>query len=290
MSSTPKFTLEIGTNWTYYQVDDNPIVGVKTSDLASYYFQNTNSDSGVLPPVVRYLSPNFKAFLLERPPDRKIITVATSDGDKHTFDLPIPWTVYLIRFTTPELTSIKSLTVFGRNTQIYSEVAGLYSLPLPNLTSDGLLIGGGSLKPAKKNKDKPHVLNRYLDAFWNKTFDTSSLSFLSTIPEYFPKDSYVVKNEDGTTDFDSTSLKFLQAWSDLSLPEACEVAMQQARVSYLSELTDATVRVVIDKLVDEESNWIEYEGSDFIEFAIQLIDEVVKSSEQVNTKPIKETV
>lgn len=98
--------------------------------------------SGILPPVVRWISPAGRGVLFERPPSEVTINYfgvkQDAIDDKKTnqqFTLQLPWMLYAILFD-PKFRPAK-IRMYAMRSSIQSPMDPLEMLPLPNIYSTG---------------------------------------------------------------------------------------------------------------------------------------------------------
>lgn len=185
-------------------------IEVPTGEVAKIFFDNTQRDTGLLPPVVRYVSSNLRAFLIERPPFVANITYSFEDKT-YTYAIPIPWNVYYI-LTQKEGNEVhlSAFQVWFRNEPIYTEEDPLYHLPLPNR-------GSGYVCPSLtkiKEDDIGFMLNAFISGFWDSAFNNDISLKESHVPEYFKK-NFDLDSRDWNTLF--------SRWSKLNLDQMLDI-------------------------------------------------------------------
>lgn len=168
---------------------------VPTEKLAARYFNTTKKDSGLLPPVVRYTSPDFSSFIVERPPtvvriEFKPAPAWKTEHASETYYIPLPWMVYALKFTSPDLNILEDLYIFGRNEPIFSEDDPLYLTPIPNLYRTGLVCQGhaefNELLKEFPTSDTNTKINAIINRFWSSGFNMDLDKWINyAIPEYF---------------------------------------------------------------------------------------------------------
>lgn len=201
---------------------------VPTDKLAARYFNTTKKDSGLLPPVVRYTSPDFTGFIVERPPTTVRIefksVVASMTGQSIPYYLPLPWMIYALKFNTPELKKLDYMYVFGRNEPIFSEDDKLYFVPIPNIWKNGYACQGKAafadfLWKLGEGSDTNTAVNGIINHFWQSGFNMDIGDWLyKGLPEYF-------KEALGTLQDNATSV--MQYWAELSPAELLDVAFKE---------------------------------------------------------------
>ncbi len=138
--------------------------------------------TGILPPVVRYISPTGRFILLERPPqvmNFKYYGKQKNDiegAQLQEYDLPLPWTQYAIgldHLNRPYFTY-----VFATPRSISSMSDYLYVLPLPNCEANGKFCtpypewGSADDEPWSISEG----INTAYATIWNSNFNTDIIS------------------------------------------------------------------------------------------------------------------
>lgn len=142
----------------------------------------TTRTTGVLPPVVRYISATGRFILLERPPQIMSFNYygkMQNDIEKaqlQEFDLPLPWTQYAIgldHLNRPYMTY-----VFATPHAIQGVKDVLYVLPVPNCEINGKFCT--PYPEWNQNQDKPWSISEGINtayaAIWNSNFNTDIIS------------------------------------------------------------------------------------------------------------------
>lgn len=162
----------------YGQVQD---LGTKTDAdiLAKLDALSESKDSGVLPPVVRWVSPQRKYAILERPPQTldvhyygvKAGLVSKAKLQEHT--IALPWTVYCVGFDAYMRPS--ETYVFASTGPIKDINHQLFVLPLTNTYANGRFCLP-NLPEATLAMDKPWSMGEGLNAsfgqVWMSNFNT----------------------------------------------------------------------------------------------------------------------
>ncbi len=92
----PWFSMEDGERF------DLSVVSAK--DFSEKFFAPSKTPVGLLPPAIRWCSPDRKLVVFERPPARYYIEVAWAKqyeaamADKFVYEIPVPWTCYVVFF------------------------------------------------------------------------------------------------------------------------------------------------------------------------------------------------
>jgi len=98
---------------------------------------NSTLDTGLLPPVTRYISPTGNAIVIERPPS--MVTCSFSDsvsggGGAKSYNISIPWTLYYITAClSKDAWYIDKVGMFWEAGSLNSKDDKLISAPFPNL-------------------------------------------------------------------------------------------------------------------------------------------------------------
>jgi hypothetical protein len=279
--STPKdnsFRLSIDNETT---ILEHPItmgaqLRVPTEKMAAQYFNSTKRDSGILPPVVRYVSPDFKGFLLERPPFEALLkirfNVKGSSDILEEFMIHIPWTVLYVKFSDPELVGLEEFRIYFRNTPIYSEDDGLFVAPLPNLWSEGKVCDANVFEKSLKHlpsKEPSAIINCILNMFWDSEFNMDLIPSDKVIPGRL-LDGHV---SDGSRY--SMIKHVLKTWSSLSLTEVLEIEYKPMRSYTVDEnlagiVNPITVRDLMQQLNPSVISDAGTTGQPFLEYMKRL--------------------
>ena len=136
---------------------------------------------GVLPPVVRYVSPTGRFILLERPPQVMTFKYYGRERDNidgaqlQEYDLPLPWTQYAIgldRLNRPYFTYVFCTP---RAIQTLSDI--LYVLPLPNCEANAKFC---TPYPEWGDEEEAWTVSEGINTayanIWNSNFNTDIIS------------------------------------------------------------------------------------------------------------------
>jgi hypothetical protein len=238
---------------------------VPTAEMAAEYFNTTKRDSGLLPPVVRYASSDFRGFLLERPPFEAMIRFKPELKNSQALDVHVeeyllhaPWTLMAIRFNET-YSSVETCRLFARNTPIYSEEDEVFSMPLPNMWSNGDMCVRDLMNDAIKklgHNEIGSVINCCLNVFWESEFNVDLVgNILDRAPESFKElhSSSVI----GTVAQNAERIsKTFKHWSSLSVEEVLDIkfsSIEWEEFSNLNEDSDSTIR---DNMFVKDVMWL----------------------------------
>jgi len=146
LESDPGISIDDAAAEEGYVEVETSIWGIKKkytlpNDKSFFFAHHHVPPSGLLPPAVRYMSPNKKWVVVERPPQEMVLNFypaiqsMISSYTMRQFVLPIPWTIYATRLNNSGFPGDSYL--FARNRAIESDADELYILPLPNCYEDG---------------------------------------------------------------------------------------------------------------------------------------------------------
>lgn len=134
-------------------------------------------NTGILPPVVRYISPSGRNVLLERPP--QVVTLnyygvpkfsITEETTLQQVDIALPWTLYA--FTLNEYNYPYEIHVYGMSKPCQNINQELYLLPVTNYESDGKFcpptVDGGYVEFDTISEG----INFGYQSIWSSTFNT----------------------------------------------------------------------------------------------------------------------
>lgn len=160
-------------------------------EKASQIFGSKNTYvKSIFPSGILHYDEN--TIIFERPPTVKEITyIAKQESDiskedtHHSYKIPIPWQVYVVSYSTVDYSvdtgvekyvSIDSTYMFFRNSQLISQDDFLYSAPMPNFYSNGLLCN-----PRYENVDQTlflkddtfisNLVNSAYNSIWFSNFN-----------------------------------------------------------------------------------------------------------------------
>lgn len=209
----------------YIQPVTGNVLSVTTESVASQYYCNGVIETGILPPVVRYVSNDNLSCLIERPPHRA--TIEYKDGpsyDKKSevklYNIAMPWTVFGV--TLSKKLMIYSVFIWYRNDQIWSPADKLYSPVLPNVYPEGGICISESNSGAiykTRHKDLASAVSLAISTFWGSTFNRDLSGFHDTcLPEYVRNK---IKDNDPYKSVDA--LDVMNALEALTSDEALEI-------------------------------------------------------------------
>ena len=141
----------VSGSWAY-SPGDKPIPfskATKSLELLGYFDDASNSDFGIMPPAVRYISPSRKTAIFERPPCMQTISYmpdarqnisaehyATYEKE-YTFTIPLPWTCYVVSFDNSFWPVV--IRMYFRNAPIESIDSTVWLAPMLNFYMNGQL-------------------------------------------------------------------------------------------------------------------------------------------------------
>ena len=202
---------------------DFDLAGVPVNQLPLPVTQGL--EIGWLPAMVRYLSPDRRVIVYERPPEVKdlnyislsqaaIVSNRTSMGSLRSntqhFKILIPWQVYVIGLTTDYTPS--TMYVFARPEPLSNLHSALYNMPLLNL------FGNGKVCTPKMTEMQDHNgssvsegIQTAYNMFWSSGFNYDLLTAVNVGQE----SSYVqwTPRQDGDEEDIDEIGSFYQAWS-----------------------------------------------------------------------------
>lgn len=119
---------------------------VSTDHLVNL-IRGTQIETGLMIPAVRWISPNHRALILERPVHQATIefthTVGHEEPKHVSYTLPIPWTVTAMVFG-PELSSVEGVRMYVRNRPLTPKGTDVLGVPpYPNFYHSGAACLGG---------------------------------------------------------------------------------------------------------------------------------------------------
>jgi hypothetical protein len=122
--------LEIAPDMTSAWDDRGDVLWMaNTLQLAMGLLNQTATPNSLLAPAVRWIGPDGRVWVWERPPRQHILTYL--DRKKSGHKIWLPWTVEVLDTTKG------TLQIFARNSPLSSMEDGICSLPLPGVKADG---------------------------------------------------------------------------------------------------------------------------------------------------------
>lgn len=95
----------VSTSWSMGEGEEEiEMCTVTAKKFCKKFFESSTTPIGLLPPAVRWVSPDRKTVVFERPPSVQYIEVAWAkqveahDARKYSWELPIPWSEYVVHF------------------------------------------------------------------------------------------------------------------------------------------------------------------------------------------------
>lgn len=216
-----KFKVTLGPKKSYISSSLYGELSCKTDKLISGMTMQPAMDSGILPPVVRSFDPQMRNFLVERTPFFANISYknvkAGHSGNNVLYQLPIPWTTYLIQLDANNTPT--EVRIYCRTSQMYTEEDELCYLPIPNLWADGRTCLGvasfGHIKGGFKNVNQ--ALTIAINAFWTSNFNADLNDWLNLCRPWLNAFGGKVGVSAG---------QILKAWSKLSMQELLSVKFE----------------------------------------------------------------
>jgi len=222
-------------------------VSVPTQSLAEAFFTATDQDTDLLPPVTRYVSPDYRSFIIERSPTMQRIKakngVLDSEREYKEFEIPIPWMYYAIAFSDDQHQELAEFRIYCRTEQIYHPDEVLAYLPLPNCYSWGeVCLGENYIEEAlhdARDGNLSSKINALITAFWGSGFNLDTIEFAEAgkTPDALAE---AMKNRDNPEleyrDYNDSSkiLDYFENWSKMSMEELLSLEFYQAKVSVIS--------------------------------------------------------
>jgi hypothetical protein len=237
------FRLTVDENETVLQ---HPAVmgarlAIPTEKVAKQYFQTTKKDSGLLPAVVRYVSPDFTGFIVERSPGRVRVPMKTSmstGSASNFYEISVPWTLFQIKFHDTSYSSLdeRYSGVYARNSSIVSEDDLVFQLPMPNIyLPSGRVCWGNKIKAELKELPEENTLycaiNKVINYFWQAGFNMDIYYFLLApyLPEYFYD---TIGKHDIIHDVGLAKklmVQYFEILQDMPIDEVIEIEYRQAK-------------------------------------------------------------
>jgi hypothetical protein len=179
--------------WTKVVIDDekaeahlNTQVLAEAKPEPHLLLDGIGAPSGLFPAGLRWISPDWKTVVIERPPQFHTMAYAAmmrsgAHGHKQ-YRIPVPWQVYIVRFSGD--TYPPALSAFVRPAQLEKLDDPLYVYPLPNVGGTGgvCMHVEDSWPEFIKQKPAPALADRaffMINALWMSGFNHNMGNVLS---------------------------------------------------------------------------------------------------------------
>lgn len=143
-----------------------------SNTLTRRFFAGSTRDLGLLPPAVRWMAADSSAFIVERPPTFHTVMFNTHNDAELKFTIPVPWTVYGLKFKSEALDGLVMMTLNTRPTAINSKYDPLFEAKYPNIfaTADNVCFS-----PELENTQfdtTADAINTCVGGYWSSMFNS----------------------------------------------------------------------------------------------------------------------
>lgn len=215
-------------------------------------------ETGILPPIVKYLSPSGRNIILERPP--QVITlnyygVIKDKINKETtlqqFDIPLPWTVYGI--TLDDNYQPLDIYVYAARRPIQGLSDKLFVLPITNCELSGKFCA--PLDTARKVSSIGEAINMAYSAVWSSNFNLDITENLEEgFNNWMPK--LIFNGRGNRKSMENLKISnFYKRWEEFTIDEILSV--EDWFPASVSMDGANTVKSLLGNLVDNEIQLIE---------------------------------
>ncbi|HJS83784.1 MAG TPA: hypothetical protein VJ742_13225 [Nitrososphaera sp.] len=201
-----------------------------TLNVANNFYGLAGKSIGLLPPALRWVSPDGQYIIAERPPQLATIQFREARrGDTRVslvaYTIPIPWTVYAIKL---HQNVFSHLRVFARTSPIVSERDQLFHLCLPNISLGTGEVCTGQIYAEKdfSKYDLAAIVQEILTGFWDSEFnhDLELAHICDRVPEEMKDHPSVRMRRHGYI-----STAYLQEWERKTLQEVMQWHFRPAK-------------------------------------------------------------
>lgn len=202
-------------SWLIVDGFSTPKVDNKT--LVEKFHNKIHPPTGLLPPVVKWMSPSRRYVLMERPPTIHSVSFHSAKKSQvhlvkeHNFDLPMPWTLYAIELGEDCYPVAISIFAMRHQMRSISDVLGV--LPLPNHYKTGSLC-----MPARDYSETAGTIGQGINLAhtisWGSGFNLD-INFNINATFNAKRPLALVQNIEGK----GTPLKLFRNWQKLSLEQ-----------------------------------------------------------------------
>jgi hypothetical protein len=179
------------------------------------------SPSMLLPPAIRYLSPDHKIIIFERPPQYVTYQltalmqeeIMADQASGHVYRLPIPWQRYIVLLSADNM--IANLFMFFASDEINNlHTDPLRLAPILNFYNNGRLCLASYVNQPEYEHSISGVIDRVYDMVWNSGFNfDTALALNSCLPHIRGLGKYKHDYAAMYTYWSSLSLNDVLRWS-----------------------------------------------------------------------------
>lgn len=194
------------------------------NDVAHHVYGYQNPPIGLMMPAIRWISRDRRTVLVERQPELRLMeysnkkAAVVTQASTKMYMLPMPWTVYLIVFST-DLQRVNYVYMYARNSALASEDDPVYRMWLPNFTDPNKFCLGSTFADSYTTLRNTFMQNMgrfemndaittVMTLIWSVGFNNDAPAQVLQIPSAIPED--VQSHANGQHEF----LKF---WEEQSL-------------------------------------------------------------------------
>lgn len=216
-------------------------VSVSTEDFFKAWADDIAPDSGLLPPVVRWVSTSRRIWLFERPPTH--ITIShhnlkpnriTEASAQASYDLPLPWTAYLVELDAMYYPEHIFVYALGNSISSAGDIIGI--LPLANFYSTGKLC-----PPPREGFDKgPKNVGEGLALAYQMVWSSGFNLDLATGPAWCigqRRPKAIFSQIPGVDGGSISPAMIMSAWSKLSLEEVTRIPDWMYPMNFSRDIT-----------------------------------------------------
>lgn len=216
-------------------------------------FRATTTHTGVLPPVVRWVSPNRRSVLLERAPQMVTIRfhgrpkAEVDEVEEQQYDIMLPWMAYAI--TVDHHNRPMEVYLFVLDGPLQANDQRLYDLPLTNLYPEGRFCLPDSYDYSPEPWDLGRGVATAVEMVWASSFNTDLTGMIDrAFQGRRPVEimDFIAAKTGGR--LRTSAANILKAWADITEQDA----NAPVNFSWQPAGTYSTVGDIIAKLSAEE--------------------------------------
>lgn len=154
----------------------------QSNALTRDFMAGSIKELGLLPPAVRWISADSRAFIVERPPATHTVRHSRLvGGDATAYTIPVPWTVYGLKFKNDSMEGLEVMYMFVRPYHITTKYDALFTAYYPNI------YGGSSKVCVSEELQGEHfgsvfnAINVCVEGFWTSQFNEDLRGRLSAM-------------------------------------------------------------------------------------------------------------
>lgn len=224
-----KFAIDLDNNMITpsFSMDEDSepmeLAPIETTVFINKFFNQNIPKIGLLPPAVRWISPDRRVVVFERPPAKHYLELAADRKEnaataiKTSFEIPIPWTVY-VGYYDYDYNPVH-LRIYSRRAPLESMDDKLSLLPLPNIYMDSSLCNPIVSVFEDHDRTIAYGVSEAYNMLWNSGSNMDLLHACAQAQAMHVP----VRVPSGDARGFMNYVNYFNAWAKLSVPEVLKV-------------------------------------------------------------------